>query len=148
MKNILIIYGTTTGNSEKIAHLCEEVLQNKFNVSVKNCIDFSCDFTSDDFYILCTSTWGIDPASLQEDFEIFWGRLNKNNLRDKKFIVIGLGDNFYPNFAAAADILQADILAAGGIMLASPLKIDDSVAETGILLRGYLQKTLPPSCRA
>ncbi|MDR0484589.1 MAG: flavodoxin-like domain-containing protein [Alphaproteobacteria bacterium] len=145
MKNILIIYGSTTGNSENIAYLVQVILKDRFKVSVKNCIDLPNGFlfTEDiDIYILCTSTWGIDPASLQEDFEIFWHHANKTTLANKKFILLGLGDKYYPFFAIAVDILKASILEHKGIIVDNPLKIDDSIENKESLLNIYLEKIL------
>ncbi|MCL2567516.1 MAG: flavodoxin family protein [Alphaproteobacteria bacterium] len=143
MKNILIIYGTTTGNSEKIAHMSGDILANNFSVSIKNCADLPSSYAFDkDIYLFATSTWGINPASLQEDFEIFWLQSNKKSIFGKKFVLLGLGDDSYPFFCGGIDILETEILENGGIVLNSPLKINDSAVHKRNLLEDYLQKTL------
>lgn len=145
MKNILVIYGSTTGNSENLSKYCVEVLKDSFSIDVKNCIDLKGAFSFSenyDAYVLCVSTWGIDPAELQEDFEIFWLQLNKESISGKKFIILGLGDNYYPFFARATEILNDDIKLHSGEVLEFPMKINDPWEEKKEEIREYLKKTI------
>ncbi len=145
MKNILIIYGSTTGNSENLAKYCADHLKDTAKVDIKNCIELKGSYSFYEYYdayILCVSTWGIDPAGLQEDFEIFWKQLNKNSIYNKKFFLLGLGDNYYPFFAKAIDILHESINENKGIVLGKPMKINDSWEDKKIEITNHLIKAL------
>lgn len=145
MRNILVIYGSTTGNSETLSKYCAKVLKDDFTVDIKNCIDIKGSYSFDlsyDTYLLCASTWGIDPAELQEDFDIFWKQLNKQSIYNKKFIILGLGDSYYPFFAKATEILNESIVENGGIVLDTPLKINDPWEEKKLQISEYLKKTI------
>lgn len=145
MKNILVIYGSTTGNSHNLSKYCVKILQDNFKLELKNCVNLKACYSFDnnyDAYILCVSTWGIDPAELQEDFEIFWLQLNNSSIANKKFIILGLGDNYYPFFARATEILQNSIIQNNGNILCTPLKINDPWVDAKEDIKSYLKKTI------
>lgn len=145
MKNILIIYGSTTGNSENLSKYFADILKEDILINIKNCVDIKGSYSFNeeyDTYILCTSTWGIDPAELQEDFEIFWLQLNKESIQNKRFILLGLGDNYYPFFAKGVDILKDSINENKGKLIDEPFKINDPWEEKKEEISTYLKKVI------
>lgn len=143
-KNILIIYGSTTGNSENLARYTQKYLTGTTKVSVINVSDLKQGFSFEGYkaYILVTSTWGIEPAELQEDFAYFWQYVNKDSIAGKPFIILGLGDAYYPHFAYGMDILVADILKLKGRVLGGGLKIQDNWEERLPNINNYLNLCL------
>ena len=71
MAKILEVYGSTTGNTESIAHAIEAKLQAAGNdVTVVNAADAQADGLADgyDAILFGASCWGDEDIEMQEDF--------------------------------------------------------------------------------
>ena len=86
MSIIKVIYGSTTGNTEKAA----ELIADKIGGECINIINAGDDDLNADLVILGTSTWGI--GELQDDWADGMSKLTAENLKDKKIALFGLGD--------------------------------------------------------
>ncbi len=109
MSNALIIYGSTTGNTESVAHQIGEVMSGKgVDVTIKNVTDAKVSELGNgfDLTLLGASTWGDDEIEFQEDFEPFFEELDSANLKDKKVAIFGCGDSSYEYFCGAVDELE------------------------------------------
>lgn len=89
---ISILYGSTLGNTERVA----ENIANKFldfDVLKINIKDFSDDqielIENSDLIIFGSSTWGV--GDLQDDWDVF--DFKKLNLENKTVAIYGLGDS-------------------------------------------------------
>jgi flavodoxin I len=121
MSKILIVYGSTTGNTEMVAEQIMDSLKNH-EVSLQDAADTSPeDLTKYDVLVLGSSTW--DDGLLQQDFRDFVEGL-EIDLTDKKLAIFGLGDSNYPDFCEAADILEKIFTKLGGETIVATLKID------------------------
>lgn len=90
MAKVTIIYGSTTGSTEKVAKLIAKQLGDQ----VSAILDIK-DATTDDFnkaevLFLGTSTW--DEGELQEDWVSFEGELDSVDFSGKKVALFGTGD--------------------------------------------------------
>ncbi len=127
-KNILILYGSTTGNTEKLAKYIACELSKSYNIKIHNVCNLNYPYNIDNKFnlvILCCSTWGIEPACLQEDFEYWCVNINKDSLCNKLFTIFALGDSYYPYFAYSYDILKNFLEQNKGILATKGLKIQD-----------------------
>lgn len=94
MSDILLVFGTDTGNTEEAA----EKIQAEFSeeghfVELMDVNDCSVDAINDaDICIFGVPTW--DFGGIQEDWENFQGQLEATNLSGKKVALYGLGDQF------------------------------------------------------
>lgn len=94
MTDILLVFGTDTGNTEEVA----EKIQEKFSeeghvVEIMDVSDCSVDRINDaDICIFGCPTW--DFGGIQEDFEDFQPELETADLKGKKVALYGLGDQF------------------------------------------------------
>jgi flavodoxin I len=137
MKKALIIYGSTTGNTEYVAEVIAKSLkQGKVDVAVKNAANASGpDIESDlDIVLFGCSTWGDDEIELQEDFAEFFENMGNNgtSYNGMKFAVFGCGDSSYTWFCGAVDAIEGKIADLGGKIMVDSLKIDgdpESVKE-------------------
>lgn len=121
MANILIAYGSTTGNTEMVAEQIEGLLET-YNPKLQDITNCSPeDLTTYDVLILGASTW--DDGLLQSDFRDFVKDL-KIDLSGKKLAIFGLGDTSYPEFCESANILEEIFTKLGGETLVETLKID------------------------
>ncbi len=121
MSKILIVYGSTTGNTEMVAEEIMDSLKDH-EVSLQDVADTSPeDLTEYDVLVLGSSTW--DDGLLQQDFRDFVEGLEAD-LAGKKLAIFGLGDSNYPDFCEAADILEGTFTKLGGKTIVTTLKID------------------------
>lgn len=121
MSNILIIYGSTTGNTEIAAEQISNHLS-ALSPKMQDVTDTSPEeLTEYDVIIAGSSTW--DDGLLQTDFRDFVENL-KIDLTGKKIAAFGLGDTNYPEFCKSAGILQDTFAKLGCQAIVEPLKID------------------------
>lgn len=118
MKRIGIFYGSTTGNTKKIA----EKIKANLEPGLVDIYDVRYikqnDIERYDNIILGSSTWG--EGILQEDFETFlYGVLKRANLRGKKIAIFGTGDSaIYPeSFADSMGIIFEALEGKGAIFV-------------------------------
>lgn len=121
MPKILILYGSTTGNTEMVAEQIMSCLE-EHEVDLQDVADASQeDLASYDLLVVGASTW--DDGKLQQDFRDFVDGLDVD-LSDKKAAVFGLGDSTYPDFCKAAPILEQIFTNLGAKLVVDALKID------------------------
>jgi len=121
MAKVLIVYGSTTGNTEMVA---EELSDNlgDHELEVQDVAETSPeDLTAYDLLVLGSSTW--DDGLLQPDFREFVEDLDVD-LSGKKVAIFGLGDSNYPDFCEAANILEEKVSAMKGELAVDTLRID------------------------
>ena len=127
MAKALIIYGSTTGNTETMAAMVEKAIREAgVEATTREAGDASTsDLTGDnDLVILGCPAYGDHEVELQEDFADFyeaWGGLKLNG---EKFAVFAPGDSSYEYFCGSVDFLEEQIEAAGGTIVVPGLKID------------------------
>lgn len=93
-----IVYASMTGNTEEIADIIEEKLEDEgFEVESEECTDVDSDFFEDaDVCIVATYTYG--DGDLPYEFEDFFNDLADESLDGKIFGVVGSGDRDYGEF--------------------------------------------------
>ncbi|MGA3015434.1 MAG: flavodoxin [Bacteroidales bacterium] len=105
MANIGIFYGSTTGNTEKVANLIRLAFGEE-NADIYN-VDITelADVEKYKYLIFGVSTWGV--SDLQDDFEDFMEILDKVDFTGKKVALFGLGDQstYTDSFVDAMGIL-------------------------------------------
>jgi len=127
MCKTLIVYGSSTGNTESVSDDIAKILEkNGHNVDIQSASDVSVDglAASYDAVFLGCSTWGDDEIELQDDFIPIFDDLDKAGLKDKKVAVFGCGDSSYEFFCGAVDVIEEKSEQLGAIMLGDTLKID------------------------
>ena len=127
MAKVLIVYGSTTGNTEMVAEQVTNILQDKGNdVTMKNVVDATVAELGNgyDLTVLGSSTWGDDDIEFQEDFALFYEDLDKAELKDKKVSLFGCGDSSYEHFCGAVDLLEDKMESLGAKVVGDSLRID------------------------
>jgi flavodoxin I len=105
MAKIGIFYGSTTGNTEKVADLIRQAFGDEnadvYNVDVTELADIE-KYT---YLIFGVSTWGV--SDLQDDFEDFMEILEQVDFSGKKVALFGLGDQstYTDSFVDAMGVL-------------------------------------------
>ncbi len=126
MSSALIIYGSTTGNTEYVAGVLERVLS-EAGSSVKklNAADAAPEGLCDgyDLVLFGCSTWGDDSIEVQDDFIPLLESFGSINARGKNTAVFGCGDTSYTHFCGAVDVIEQQLEEQGAKVL-DTLKID------------------------
>ncbi|TYT73799.1 flavodoxin [Desulfobotulus mexicanus] len=126
MTTALIVYGSSTGNTENVAHIIEKQLASKgFTTTCKDvtATDIN-ELKKFDMVLLGCSTWGEEEIELQDDFIPFYESLGNAGLKGKKVAVFGCGDSSYIYFCGAVDAIEDKVKESGGLLIAEGLKID------------------------
>lgn len=132
MTTALIIYGSTTGNTEMVANRIGEVLTSKgVSATVKDVTEAAVSELGNgyDLTILGVSTWGDEEIEFQEDFEPFFQEMDGANLKDKKVALFGCGDSSYDYFCGAVDELEGKMEALQANVVNISLRIDGDPDE-------------------
>lgn len=132
MIKALIIYGSTTGNTQDMAGMIKKELeQSDFEVEVKDVTQAAvADLTGDhDLLLLGCPAYGDEEIELQEDFSIFYEQLDGIQLNGKPFAVFAPGDSSYEHFCGSVDMLESKMSALGGKLVVDGLKVDGDPAS-------------------
>lgn len=124
MKKVVIVFGSSTGNTETVAEIIADNLSH--DVELFNVSDAPIEaIQGADLVLFGCSTWG--NGELQDDFEEFIDELTPELLNGKDVAVFGCGDEAsYPDeFCAATDIIRDKAIEAGAHIVADNLKIDE-----------------------
>ncbi len=130
----LIVYGSTTGNTEYVAKTCEKLLADAgHSVTVQDAGKVTADGLCADYELILfgCSTWGDEEIELQDDFIDLFDNFDAIGAGGKKTAVFGTGDSSYTYFCGAVDAIEEKLNALGASVL-DTLKIDgDPQSEKG-----------------
>jgi flavodoxin I len=125
----IVIYGSTTGNTETLSAEVAKGLRNGGmevtvmdvrKADVKKLTDFG-------LIVLGCSTWG--EGELQDDFVDFYNAMSKESFEGKKTAVFGPGDSeMYPDcFCEAVVMIEKKLRECNAEVVAESLKIDGDI---------------------
>ncbi|GFM36805.1 flavodoxin [Desulfovibrio psychrotolerans] len=127
MAKALIVYGSTTGNTENTArYIASAFAAKSIDTQVMSAADVNApDLGGNyDIVLLGCSTWGDEEIELQDDFIPLYDELENSGLSGKKVAVFGCGDSSYTYFCGAVDAIEEKMEAVGATIVVDSLKID------------------------
>jgi flavodoxin short chain len=127
MSKALIVFGSTTGNTETAAAFVAKGLQAKgVESSIKNAADVEAKDLANgyDLVLFGCSTWGEEEIELQDDFIPLYDSFEDAGLSGKKVAVFGCGDSSYTYYCGAVDAIQEKAEGLGADIVSDSLKID------------------------
>ncbi len=132
MKNIEIIYASTSGNTELALEYIVEKL--KKNLELKFTMNRA-EFTNPDIllnnnlFILGTSTW--EHGTLNPFFNNLLKVIEQNDMTNKYAAFVGCGNTKYEQvlFCKGIDIVNEAFLSKGGKQIGTTLKVDGDPHE-------------------
>lgn len=128
MAKAIIIYGSSTGNTEKLAQVLAEELRHNYSVTLKDVVDADPqDMIDKDLIVLGSSTW--NEGELQEDFQDFYDEMDSVDLKGKKAAVFGTGDSSWDEFCRAVDIIEEKVQELNAQLAAPGFKWDGDLSE-------------------
>ena len=132
MANVLIVYGSTTGNTETVANDIAGIIKGAGNtVTVLDagkakpaglCAGYDC-------VLFGCSTWGDDTIEFQDDFIPLFDAFDSIGASGVKVASFGCGDSSYTYYCGAVDSINEKLEALGGKMIADGLKIDGDPSD-------------------
>lgn len=135
MSKALIVFGSTTGNTESVADIISETMTKKgIEAEIKNAADVSASNLAEgsDLVLFGCSTWGDDEIELQDDFIPLYDDLDQAGLSGKKVAVFGCGDSSYTYFCGAVDAIEEKSEQLGASIVADSLKIDGDPVRSDV----------------
>lgn len=133
MPTALIVYASWTGNTEEIAEILSEKLEEQ-NVDVKllECHQADPeDFLDFDIAIVATYTYG-SQGSLPEEIEDFHYDLGEIDLKGKIYGTLGSGEEIYGFFCKSVDDFDKQFQKTGAIKGAESVKIEFNAKDKDI----------------
>ncbi len=127
-----IIYASMTGNTEEIADIVAETMEDMgIEVEIDECtqVDAS-DFEDADICVVATYTY--DDGHLPDEIMDFYDDLLELDLSGKIFGVCGSGDTFYDFFCKAVDDFEKVFIKTGAVKGAENVKVDLAAEEEDI----------------
>lgn len=135
MGKILLIYASTTGNTELIADvIADALLERKHDVKIKS-FDFDAidveEILAYDAVLIGTHTW--DDGDLPYEVEDFYDDLGDVDITGSIFGVFGSADSFYDTYGGAVDLIADRAQSLGAEVLPERLKIELSPDDDDIV---------------
>ncbi|WNZ90958.1 flavodoxin [Streptococcus iniae] len=127
-----IVYASMTGNTEEIADIVANKLQELgHDVEIDECtsVDAS-DFEDADMAIVATYTYG--DGDLPDEIVDFYEDLQDLDLSGKVFGVVGSGDTFYDYFCKSVDEFEEQFVLTGASKGVASVKVDLATEDEDI----------------
>ncbi|OZU88844.1 flavodoxin [Virgibacillus indicus] len=126
MNKILMLYASTTGNTELMAEAMVAYLEDKkYEVIIKT-FDFDPidveELLEYDAVLVGTHTW--DDGDLPYEVEDFYEELEDVDITGRLFGVFGSCDSFYDSYGGAIDLVGDRLKNLGAVLVPERLKVD------------------------
>ena len=133
MATAKIVYASMTGNTEEIADIVSEALENAgIEVEMDECTSVDAEeFLDFDINIVATYTYG--DGELPDEIVDFYEDLQELDLEGKVYGVCGSGDTFYDEFCKSVDDFDQVFKNDGATKGAENVKIDLAAEEEDIV---------------
>lgn len=137
-----IVYASLTGNTEEIADIVAEALEEQdIEVEIEECTQVDAtDFADADICIVATYTY--DEGDLPDDIVDFYEELKEVDLTGKIYGVVGSGDTFYEFYCKSVDDFEAVFEKTGATKGAEAVKVDLAAEEDDIIKLEAFAKTI------
>lgn len=126
MIQVLILYASSTGNTEQVACLLQQnINQREFNITLKS-IEFE-EMETDwlaRYDGILFGTYTYDDGDLPFETEIFCDSLGHIDLKGKVVGVFGSGDTAYTSFCGAVDSMKEEFQRSNATVVDYTVKVD------------------------
>nr|7EPE_A Chain A, Metabotropic glutamate receptor 2 [Homo sapiens]7EPF_A Chain A, Metabotropic glutamate receptor 2 [Homo sapiens] len=151
----LIVYGSTTGNTEYTAEtIARELADAGYEVDSRDAASVEAGglFEGFDLVLLGCSTWGDDSIELQDDFIPLFDSLEETGAQGRKVACFGCGDSSWEYFCGAVDAIEEKLKNLGAEIVQDGLRIDgdpraarDDIVGWAHDVRGAIPRFISPA---
>ena len=139
MSKILIVYGSSTGNTESIAEAIAKILGDKgHEVTIRNAAEVSAE--GYDAVLFGSSVWGIDEVEFQDDFAPLVDEFGSMGLSGGKVAAFASGDSSYENFCGAVDVLESKAKEVGATLIAEGLRVEGDASAAPEDIKAFAEE--------
>ena len=140
-----IVYASLTGNTEEIADVVAEALEElEVEVEVNECTQVdAADFLDADICIVASYTY--DDFEVPDEIIDFHEELQELDLTGKIYGVVGSGDSFYTYFCQVVDQFDNSFASTGATRGAESVKVELAAEEDDIVRLEAFAKELVES---
>lgn len=127
MAKVLIVYGSSTGNTESIAEAIFKSVQAKGHLAVlRNAAQAKPKGLADEYdaILMGCSAWGDEEIELQEDFNVLVESFAELGLSGKKVAAFASGDSSFRHFCPCVDVVEELAAKHGATVIASGLRVE------------------------
>ena len=127
MSKVLILFGSSTGNTESIAQKLEELIAaGGHDVTLLNAAKAAAKNLADgyDAVLMGCSAWGVEDLELQDDFLPLFDEMDRMGLKGKKVAAFASGDQEYEHFCGAVPAIEERAKELGAVIIADGLKME------------------------
>ncbi len=126
MSKILMLYASATGNTELMAEVMVDYLEDRNDQVVIKTFDFDPidveEMLDYDAILIGTHTW--DDGGLPYEIEDFYEQLESVDVTGKVIGVFGSADSFYDTYGGAVDLFYDHLENLGAVLVPQRLKVD------------------------
>lgn len=126
MSKILMLYASATGNTELMAEVMVDYLEDRNDQVVIKTFDFDPidveEMLDYDAILIGTHTW--DDGGLPYEVEDFYEQLESVDVTGKVIGVFGSADSFYDTYGGAVDLFYDHLENLGAVLVPQRLKVD------------------------
>ena len=143
--NVLIAYGSSTGNTAGIAEaLGRQISEAGHTVTVLNAAEASAEglCSGYDAVLFGCSAWGTDEVEMQNDFEALFEEFDSIAVQGKKAACFASGDSSFEHFCGAVGVIEEKLVELGATLMEEGLKIDGDYAGNKSEVEGWGQRIL------
>ncbi|MDR0355804.1 MAG: flavodoxin [Deltaproteobacteria bacterium] len=142
MANVLIVYGSTTGNTEWVAGQLKEQIAaagHAVECGKAGSLPASGLCSGRDMVLFGCSTWGSDDIELQDDFIPLFEAFDSIGASGVKTAVFGCGDEDYTHFCGAVDAITDKLNSLGSKVVGDKLKINGDPGDSAEAIKTWGQ---------
>jgi flavodoxin short chain len=142
MANVLIVYGSTTGNTEWVAGKLQDQIKaagHSVDCEKVGGVKASGLCSGKDLVLFGCSTWGQDEIELQDDFIPLYEAFDSIGASGVKTAVFGCGDEDYTHFCGAVDAITEKLNALGSTVVGGKLKINGDPGDSEEAIKNWGQ---------
>lgn len=133
--DMLILYASTSGNTEMMADVIASYLSQQGHHVVVKSFDFDRidieEIPKYDAVFIGTYTW--DDGEMPYEVEDFYEEVEDVDINGKTFGVFGSADSFYDTYGLAIDLMADRLIHLGANVYSERLKVDLTPTDSDVL---------------
>ena len=145
MSKVLIVFGSSTGNTESIAQKLEQLIAaGGHEVTLLNAADASAQNLAEgyDAVLFGCSAWGMEDLEMQDDFASLFEEFDRMNLAGRKVAAFASGDQEYEHFCGAVPAIEERAKELGAVLIADGLKMEGDAGNDPEAVASFAEDVL------